>query len=131
MDYLKRCKRASIIVVFDIESNSYLSVFKDCVNFNIPGGKCFVNESFEDAVVRELEEETGAIVKKEDIKLLLKEKCGDYIVATYFTLFYNGKLETDEDHKIGFVPLEYMLSNSNKDWLNYHKKIYDMIKNNY
>jgi len=129
MNYFKKSKRASLVVVYDVESNCYLSVFKDCVSFNIPGGKCFENESFEDAAIRELEEETGAKVDKEDLILLIKEDCGDYTIATYFTLFYKGKLGTDEEHKLGFVPIEYMLSNKNTSWLDYHKKIYDIIKN--
>lgn len=130
MNYFKKSKRASIVVIYDIESETFLSVFKDCVSFNIPGGKCFENETYEDAAIRELDEETGAKINKKDLKLLLKETCGEYTVATYFTLFYKGKLETDEKHKIGFVPLEYILLNKNKSWLEYHKKIYDIIKNN-
>lgn len=129
MNHFKKSNRAALVLVFDCESNTYLSVFKDCVSFNIPGGKCFENESYEECAIRELEEETGAIVEKEDLKLLLLETDGYYNIATYMVNDYSGKLTTTEEHKLGFVPLEYLLLNHNKNWVKYHEKIYNIMKN--
>lgn len=128
--FVKDNKRASIVLIFDIESQTYLSIFKDCVSFNIPGGKCFNNESFEECAIRELDEETGLIVKKENLKLLLKEKCNDFEVATFTTTEYTGKLEAEDGFKVGFVPLEYLLLNGNSSWIPYHKKLLNIIKSN-
>ena len=126
--FQKEDDRASLLLIYDIESQTYLSIFKDCINFNIPGGKCFYKESFEDCVVRELSEETNLDVKKEDLKLLLKERCGNFTVTTFTTTEYSGKLEPEDGYKVKFVPLEYLLLNTNKTWLPYHKKLLKIIK---
>lgn len=127
--FSKNNNKASIVLIYDIESQTFLSLFKDCVDFNIPGGKCFNNESFEDCAIRELNEETNLNIKKEDLKLLLKEKCGNYEVATFTTTEYNGRLEAEDGYKVGFVPLDYLLLNSNKMWIKYHEKLLNIIKN--
>lgn len=129
MSYFRKDeKRASIVLIFDPESQTYLSIFKDCISFDIPGGKCFNNETFEDCAIREISEETNLDIKKEDLKLLLKEKCGDFTVTTFITTEYSGKLEAEDGYKVGFVPLEYLLYNINTTWLPYHKKIIELIK---
>lgn len=129
MSYFRKdVNRASIVLIYDLESQTYLSIFKDCISFDIPGGKCFQDESFEDCAIRELNEETGLIVNKKDLKLMLKKNCGDYEVATFTTTTYTGKLEPEEGYRVGFVPLEYLLLNINSSWLPYHEDLLKIIK---
>lgn len=129
MSYFRKDdKRASIVLIIDIESQTYLSIFKDCINFNIPGGKCFNEESFKDCAVREMEEETNLKINKKDLKLMLKEKCGEFEVATYTTTEYTGNLYAEDGYRVGFVPLDYMLLTSNNIWLPYHEKLFKLIK---
>lgn len=131
MTYFKKdYKRASIVLYYDIESQTYLSIHNDCINFNLPGGKCFMNESYEDCAIRELNEETNLIVKKENLKLILKEKCGIYEVATFLMTECTGILSPEEGYRLNYVPLNYMLLNNNKEWVLYHKKILNYIKQN-
>lgn len=127
--FQKNSKRSSIVLIYDLESQTYLSIFRDCCSFNIPGGKCFDLESFEDCAIREMDEETNLKIKKKDLKLLLKEQCGDFEVATFTTTEYTGELYAEDGYRLGFVPLEYLLINQNKSWLPYHKKLLNIIKN--
>ena len=128
MSYFKRSKRSSLVFIYDIESQTYLSIFNDCISFNIPGGKCFENETYEECAIRELSEETNLNVKKEDLVLILKEECSDFTVATFFAKKYNGIIQPENGYKVSFVPLEYLLLNSNKMWIKYHKKLLNYIK---
>tara|TARA_B110000285_G_C15114157_1_gene613042 strand:- start:1973 stop:2353 length:381 start_codon:yes stop_codon:yes gene_type:complete len=119
--------RASIVLIIDLESQTFLSVFKDSLSFNIPGGKCFLNETDIDCAIREVEEETGLLLFKDKMKLLLSEPCENFIVSTFITYDFCGKIHSDEDHLIKFLPLKKLLINKNRKWIQYHKKILKMI----
>ena len=120
--------RASIVLIIDLESQTFLSVFKDYSSFNIPGGKCFYNETDIDCAIREVEEETGMFIFENKMKLLLSEQCEDFIVSTFITYNFCGTIHSDEDHSIGFFPFEKLLINKNPKWIKYHKKILKMIR---
>lgn len=119
--------RASIVLIIDIESQTFLSVFKDSESFNIPGGKCFHNETDIDCAIREIREETGLFLFENKMKLLLSEQCEDFIVSTFITYDYFGKIDSNEDHSICFLPLDNLLINKNQKWINYHKKLLKII----
>lgn len=128
MSYFKKSKRSSLVFIYDVESSTYLSIFNNPNSFNIPGGKCFENESFEDCAIRELSEETNLNVDKKDLNLIINEKCGDFQVATFLSKNYSGRLEAEDGCKVEFVPLEYLLLNENQSWIPYHKKILEYVK---
>jgi len=128
MSLLRDNKRASLILIYDIEAQTFLSVFKNTKSYDIPGGKCFNNELYEDCAIRELEEETGLIVKKKDLKLLHFEKCDSFNIKTFIVYDYYGNIETEEEHHVSFVPIKNLLINENKNWLKYHLKILKKLK---
>ena len=115
-------KRASIVLIIDIESQTYLSVFKDFYSYNIPGGKCFINENDIECAIREIREETGLLLDYNHMSLLHSEQCIDYFVSTY------GYINTEEEHFVEFLPLEKLLINKNPLWVKYHKKLLEKIK---
>lgn len=121
-------KRASIVLIIDIESQTYLSVFKDFYSYNIPGGKCFINENDIECAIREIREETGLLLDYNNMSLLHSEQCVDYFVSTYITYRWDGYIDTEEDHFVEFLPLEKLLINKNPSWIKYHKKLLEKIK---
>ena len=121
-------KRASIVLIIDIESQTYLSVFKDFYSYNIPGGKCFINENDIECAIREVQEETGLFLNPEYLSLLHSEQCADYFVSTYITYTWFGHISTEEEHFVEFLPLEKLLVNKNPLWVKYHKKLLEEIK---
>jgi 8-oxo-dGTP pyrophosphatase MutT (NUDIX family) len=121
-------KRASIVLIIDLESQSFLSIFKDKHNYNIPGGKCFIDETDIDCAIREVQEETGLYLDEKHLDLIMSEKCEDYIVSTYITYLFYGTISSEEEHEIEFVPFENLLINKNFHWITYHKKLLNLIK---
>jgi 8-oxo-dGTP pyrophosphatase MutT (NUDIX family) len=120
--------RASIVLIIDLESQSFLSVYKDKYSYNIPGGKCFNDETDIDCAIREVQEETGLYLDKNHLDLLMSEQCEGFVVSTYITYLYYGSIGSEEEHEITFVPLDNLLINKNYKWIKYHKKLLDLIK---
>jgi ADP-ribose pyrophosphatase YjhB (NUDIX family) len=121
-------KRASCVLIIDLESQTYLSVFKDNYNYNIPGGKCFINETDIDCAIREIQEETGLFLDPNYMSLLMAEQCEDYFVSTYLTYIWQGDISTEEEHSVDFVPLKNLLINKNYLWIKYHNKLLNQLK---
>jgi len=115
--------RASIVLIIDLESQTFLSIYKDMSSFNIPGGKCFHNETDIDCAIREIKEETGLFLNKNKMKLLMCEQCEEFFVSTFITYDFIGKIHSDEDHFINFIPFENLLKNNNPKWIKYHKNL--------
>ncbi len=63
--YVSSCllKKSNKVLITSRPKGKFLSGF-----WEIPGGKLFNNESFEDCAVRELYEEIGVYINKEDLK---------------------------------------------------------------
>ena len=72
--YVSSCllKKSNKVLITSRPKGKFLSGF-----WEIPGGKLFNNESFEDCAVRELYEEIGVSINKEDLKNidLVKRLC--------------------------------------------------------
>lgn len=124
-------KRASCVLIIDLESQTYVSVFKDNYSYNIPGGKCLINENDIDCAIREIQEETGLFLDSNYMNIIMAEKCEDFFVTTYLTYIWYGDISTNEEHFVKFVPLDNLLINSNPLWVEYHKKLLKKIKNDY
>lgn len=124
-------KRASCVLIIDLESQTYLSVFKNKYSYNIPGGKCFINETDIDCAIREIQEETGLFLDQNHMSLLMAEQCENFFVSTYLTyVWFDNNISTDEDHFVEFVPLNNLLINKNPLWIKYHKKLLNQLKKN-
>lgn len=123
-------KRASCVLIIDLESQTYLSVFKNKYSYNIPGGKCFIDETDIECAVREIHEETGLFLEPNYMSLLMGEQCEDFFVSTYLTYIWHGDISTEEEHFVDFVPLNNLLINKNPLWVKYHKKLLNQLKKN-
>jgi len=114
---------AVCVLIININNNDFLSVSlkEDHTDFNLPGGKVEMNESFEEAAIREVKEETGLNVFS--LNFLYKDIDTDYEVITYYTKEYQGFLNTHENHIVKWLPL-YDLTKSKK-WPEYNSMIYN------
>ena len=114
---------AVCVLIVDQTKTNFLSVSlkEDHTDFNLPGGKVELNETYEEAAIREVKEETGLDVF--NINFLYKDIDTEYEVITYYTLSYQGKINTLENHVVKWLPL-YDLTKSKK-WPVYNSMIYN------
>ena len=118
---------ASCILI--VENGNFLAVSlkHDKTDFNLPGGKVERNETFTQAAVRELKEETGLSVNESDLILLHENYDIGYnqkfYVKTYLSEKYTGEIYTDESGIVKWLPLEE-LKNS-KSWVKYNTEVYN------
>lgn len=81
---------------------------KDWAGYTLPGGHVEAGESFVDACVREMKEETGLDIT--DVRLcgLKQFPNGDsrYIVFLFTTETFSGELHSSEEGKMEWVPMD-------------------------
>jgi 8-oxo-dGTP diphosphatase len=114
---------AVCVLILNKDKSNFLSVSlkEDHTDFNLPGGKVEQNETFEEAAIREVKEETGLDVY--NLNYLHKDIDLDFEVITYYTLSYQGIMNTLENHVVKWLPL-YDLTKSKK-WPEYNSMIYN------
>jgi len=114
---------AVCVLIINTNNKDFLAVSlkEDHTDFNLPGGKVEMNESFEEAAIREVKEETGLNVFS--LNFLYKDTDTDYEVITFYTKEYQGFIYTPENHIVKWLPL-YDLTKSKK-WPEYNSMIYN------
>lgn len=114
---------AVCVLILNKDKSNFLSVSlkEDHTDFNLPGGKVEQNETFEEAAIREVKEETGLDIY--NLNYLHKDLDLDFEVITYYTLSYQGILNTLENHVVKWLPL-YDLTKSKK-WPEYNSMVYN------
>ena len=78
---------------------------KDWQGYTLPGGHVEKDESFVDAVIREMKEETGLDIKNPKL-VGVKQfpiKCGRYVVFLFKTNEYSGTLVSSNEGKMEWV----------------------------
>ena len=121
----------ALLLVVDKHSKKFVSVYKFKDSYDIPGGKCIMYENsiegFEDCAVRELQEETGLKVDKANMFKILDANDGKFRVVTYVSNLYSGNFYTVENHRVGWVPLEFLKFNANQGWRSYNTLVYNRL----
>lgn len=83
-------------------------VKKDWAGYTLPGGHVEPGESFVDACVREMKEETGLAVSNVKLCGLKQFPDGDsrYIVFLFKTDSFEGELRSSKEGKMEWVPMD-------------------------
>ena len=122
-------KQAACILI--AENNQFLAVSlkKDHTDLNLPGGKVEPGETMKQCAVREMKEETGLTIETKNLLELYTSTCDDYLVTTFYASSFKGKIETEENHVVQWMPFEVL--NQSKTWPKYNKQVlksyYDKI----
>jgi len=119
--------RAACLLVVDRHRKKFLSVFTIQGSYDIPGGKCKIIESYEDAAIRELYEETGIIVDKINMTKIMDAFDGKFNVVTFLAFVHRGAIQTQEKHLVSWVPLKYLNLNRNPQWQKYNALVYEKL----
>ena len=102
--YVSSCllKKSSKILITSRPKGKFLSGF-----WEIPGGKLFNYESFEDCVVRELHEEIGVTIDKKDLKnidlITHRYKNNIIIMMIYLVEYWSGKIKLKEKQQLSWI----------------------------
>ena len=90
---------------------------KDWQGYTLPGGHVEKGESFVDAVIREMKEETGLDIKNPKL-VGVKQfpiKYGRYVVFLFKTNEYSGKLVSSDEGKMEWIEYDKLKSISTVD----------------
>jgi 8-oxo-dGTP diphosphatase len=117
-------KKASCILLIDEENKLFLSVSlkTDKTDFNLPGGKVEKGETFKQAAIREMKEETGLDILELDLIKFQKDFVDGYQVITYLTTKYTNKIYTKEKGIVKWLP--YIHLTRSKSWKKENSNLY-------
>ena len=104
-----RTERVELTVLCLVEDGNKIllqnRVKKDWQGYTLPGGHVERDESFVDAVIREMKEETGLDIKNPKL-VGVKQfpiKCGRYVVFLFKTNEYSGTLASSDEGNVEWV----------------------------
>ena len=106
----------SVTAVIINDKKQVLAVSRsyDHSDFGLPGGKVEEGETPEEAIIREMKEETGLNVKV-DIQVLSMSMFG-YMGHTYLIKDYSGSIGTTENHIVKWVDYKVIEQGCFGEW---------------
>ena len=101
--------KASCVLLIDKINKLFLSVSlkTDKTDFNLPGGKVEKSETFKQAAIREMKEETGLNIKEENLAIFQENIVKNYYVITFITNKWSGEIYTQEKGIVKWLPYIY------------------------
>ena len=107
-----RTERVELTVLCLVEDGNKILlqniIKKDWHGYTLPGGHVEKDESFFDAVIREMKEETGLDIKNPKL-VGVKQfpiECGRYVVFLYKTNEFEGELQSSNEGKMEWIEYE-------------------------
>jgi 8-oxo-dGTP diphosphatase len=117
-------KKASCILLIDEKNKLFLSVSlkTDKTDFNLPGGKVEKGESFKQAAIREMKEETGLDILEKDLIIFQTDFVDGYKVITFLITKYTNQIYTEEEGIVMWLP--YIHLTKSKSWKKENSNLY-------
>jgi 8-oxo-dGTP diphosphatase len=117
-------KKASCILLIDEKNKLFLSVSlkTDKTDFNLPGGKVEKGETFKQAAIREMKEETGLDILEKDLIMFQEDFVDGFQVITYLTTNYTNNIYTEEEGIVKWLP--YIFLTKSKSWKKENSNLY-------
>lgn len=116
---IKRSLKFAVQVVMLNDEGKVLAVSRkdNHDDFGLPGGKVDPEDnSLEDALIREVKEETGLTIRKESLTQVYSKFKDGYMGYTYFCDDFEGEISTDEPHVVEWKNFNVVCHGSFGEW---------------